>query len=239
MIRDNRPFFVKNAYLKFQNFYAAHFLRPQMTRLGQGCTFMKPWHVKIFGAPIVVGNYVTIIAAPDNKVRLAIWSESENEGKITIGDYSMICPGVRLSSAVEISVGDNCMIASRVYITDCDWHDVYDRIAIGKSAAVRIDNNVWIGDSAIVCKGVHIGENSIIGAGSVVVDSIPANVIAAGNPARKVKALDPDQTFTTRANWFQDPDGLFSEMSRFDRAVLGQNSLWHWLRCMFFPEKGD
>ena len=239
MIRDHRPYFIKHAYLKYQNFFATHFLRPQMTRLGQGYTFMKPWHVKLFGSPILIGNYATVIAAPDNKVRLAVWSESQDDGKIVVGDYCMICPGVRLSSAAEITLGDNCMVASRAYITDCDWHDVYNRIAVGKSAPIRIDNNVWIGDSAIVCKGVTIGENSIIGAGAVVVDSIPANVVAAGNPAKVVKSLDPQQPFTTRADWFQDPVSLFSEMTRFDKAMLSHNSLWHWLRCVFFPAKGD
>jgi acetyltransferase-like isoleucine patch superfamily enzyme len=53
-------------------------------------------------------------------------------------------------------------------ITDSDWHDVYNRISIGKTAPIKIEDNVWIGDSVIVCKGVSIGENSIIGADAVV-----------------------------------------------------------------------
>ena len=239
MIRDHRPFFVKKTYLKLQRFYVAHFLRPQFSRLGRGYTFMKPWHVELFGTPILLGNYATVIATPDNKVRLSIWSENQDTGRICIGDYCMICPGVRISSAIDVSVGDNCMVASRAYITDCDWHDVYNRIAVGKSAPVRIANNVWIGDSAIVCKGVTIGENSIVGAGAVVVDAIPPNVVAAGNPARVVKTLDEGHPFTTRAQWFHDPETLFSDIHRLDKAMLKRNSVWHWLRYLFFPARGD
>jgi serine acetyltransferase len=136
-------------------------------------------------------------------------------------------------------VGDSCMVASNAYITDSDWHDIYNRIAPGKVAPVKIENNVWIGDSAIVCKGVTIGENSIVGAGAVVVHSIPANSIAAGNPARVVKTLDPNQAFTTRAQWYADPARLFEEFDQWDRALLQGNTVRGWLRSIFLPAKGD
>lgn len=50
---------------------------------------------------------------------------------------------------------------------------------------------MWLGGSVVVCPGVSIGENSIIGAGAVVTRSIPPNSVAVGNPARVIKALDP------------------------------------------------
>ena len=50
---------------------------------------------------------------------------------------------------------------------------------------------MWLGGSVVVCPGVTIGENSIIGAGAVVTRSIPPNSVAVGNPARVIKALDP------------------------------------------------
>ena len=202
MRRDHRPYFLKKVYLKFQEFYVNHFLRPQLEHLGKDFVFVRPWHVKIFGAPIELGDCVNVVAAPDNKVRLAIWSDKEGKGRIQIGDYCLIGPGVRISAADDIVVGDNCMFASNAYVTDSDWHDIYNRITTGKTAPVTIKNNAWIGDSAIVCKGVTIGENSIIGAGAVVVDSVPANCVAAGNPAKIVKQLDAEEAFTTRAKFF-------------------------------------
>ncbi|MFZ0241154.1 MAG: acyltransferase [Desulfobacterales bacterium] len=235
MTRDRRPYFIKKGYLKFQEFYTRRFVRPQLTALGRGPHFIKPWHVEIFGAPVTIGHYATVIAAPDSKVRLAVWPEAPGSGSITIGDYCLICPGVRIGSAREIVIEDNCMLAGRVYITDCDWHGLYDRLAMGRSAAVRIGPNAWIGDSAIICKGVRIGENSVVGAGAVVIGDVLPNTVAAGNPARTVKKLDPRRPITTRASWYADPRTLFEQIDRIDRANLSQNSLLDWLKHLLFP----
>ena len=239
MIRDHRPYFVKKAYLKWQEIYVRKRLRPQFQKLGRHPVFIKPWFVEIFGGPVELGDCAVVIAAPDGRVRLSVWPEDKGKGRIRIGSYCMICPGVRISSASEIIIGDNCMFASRSYITDSDWHDIYNRLAPGVSKPVRIDPNVWVGDSAIVCKGVAIGENSIIGAGSVVANSIPANCIAAGNPAQVVKHLDPEESITTRKQWFSKASNLFDEIDQLDRQLLSDNTLLHWLRYVFFPSRGD
>ena len=239
MQRDHRPYFLKKSLSKFQRFYTRHFLRPHFASLGNSPTIVKPWYVDVFGSPVDIGDYVSIIAAPDNRVRLSVWADKQVSGRIRIGDYCLLCPGVRISSASQISIGDNCMIASSAYLTDSDWHDVYNRIAFGKSDPIDIADNVWIGDSAIVCKGVAIGENSIVGAGAVVVNSIPANCIAAGNPAQVVRHLDPEEAFTTRKQWFSKISNLNDEIDQLDRELLRHNTLLHWLRYVFFPSKGD
>jgi acetyltransferase-like isoleucine patch superfamily enzyme len=239
MKRDHRPYFIKKLHLGFQKFYARRFITPQLESLGKDCLFIKPWHVDIFGSPIKIGDYAMVVATSDKKIRLSIWSQQEGLGRITIGNYCLVCPGVRLGAAEEITIADNCMLASGAYITDADWHDIYNRVAIGKTAPVRIEKNVWIGDSAIVCKGVTIGENSIIGAGSIVVDSVPANTIAAGNPARVVKELDLREEITTRAHFYSNPAKLFKDFDQFDRDMLQHNTLRGWLRHLLFPLKGD
>lgn len=239
MRRDHRPYFIKKAFLKFQEFYVNHFLRPHFESLGKGFTFVKPWHVEVFGSPIELGDYANVIASAHMKVNFSVWSDKKDATGIKIGNYCLICSGVRLSSACEISIGDNCMMAGGVYITDSDWHDIYNRTSAGTAAPVRIDKNVWVGDSAIICKGITIGENSIIGAGSVVTNDVPPNSIAAGNPARVVKHLDPNAEITTRAQWFSDPVGLFKEIDEAERDMLGGNTILHWLRYIFFPAKGD
>jgi acetyltransferase-like isoleucine patch superfamily enzyme len=237
--RDHRPYFVKKAYLLFQQFYVRRFLSPQFEALGAGHTFMRPWHVEIFGSPIRIGKFANVIAAPDQWVRFAVWPAEAGRGAIDIGDYCLISPGVRVSSADGIRIGDNCMLANGVYLTDSDWHDLYNRTVMGRTAPIEIGANVWIGDSAIVCKGVSLGENSIIGAGAVVVQSVPANCVAAGNPARVVKELDREQTFTTRKQWFQDPSIRKGGLDEFDRDLLKGNTLRHWLRYLLFPSRGD
>ncbi|MDZ7686153.1 MAG: DapH/DapD/GlmU-related protein [Gammaproteobacteria bacterium] len=81
------------------------------------------------------------------------------------------------------------MFAAGAYVTDADWHDVYDRTrTIGTTRPVTLEQNVWVGDGAIICKGVTIGENSVIGAGAVVTSDVPANVIAAGKSGPRGEA---------------------------------------------------
>jgi len=208
--------------------------------MGDGFTFLNPWNIEVFGSPITIGKHANIITTSDHKVRFTVWAKEKGKGKIQIGDCCLICPGVRISSADEITISDNCMIASSVYITDTDWHDVYNRVhSLGNPGPVHISENVWIGDSAIICKGVNIGENSIVGAGSVVVQSIPANVIAAGNPARIVKHLDPDIPFVKRSDWFSDPAMLASDIDQLDRDNLNGNTFSHWLRTLILPKNTD
>ncbi len=240
MRRDHRPFFLKKAYIHFQQVYARYFLAPQLDRLGAGYMVIHPWNIEVFGAPISIGSHANILSSSDKKVRLTVWPEEKGKGAIEIGDYCLICPGVRISSADRIRIGSNTMLASHCYITDADWHGTYNRVwTIGPTEPVSLGDNVWIGDSAIVCKGVSIGDNSIIGAGSVVVRPIPANTVAVGNPARVVKELDPEQPFARRSEWFADPVGLKQKIEAIDRDNLRDNSLLHWIRTLLFPRSSD
>ncbi len=201
---------------------------------------MKPWNIEVFGGPVKLGNYPTVIAAPDRKIRLTIWAKGPDITGIEIGNYCLICPGVRIAAATRITIGNSCMIASGAYLTDSDWHDIYDRsLPVGKSQPITLKDNVWIGDSAIVCKGVTIGENSIIGAGSVVVSDIPPNTIAAGNPAKVVKSLDPKREIITREQWLSNPRKLAQDFDILDRAQLKGNTTIGWLRSVLFPKQGD
>lgn len=201
---------------------------------------MKPWNVELFGTPIKLGSYPTVIASPDRKIRFTIWAAGKNIKGIEIGDYCLICPGVRLAAATHIKIGDSCMLASGAYLTDSDWHDIYDRsLPIGSSAPIILEENVWIGDSAIVCKGVTIGKNSIIGAGSVVASDIPPNTIAAGNPAKIIRQLDPNEKIKTRKQWLSNPGKLARDFDIMDRSQLQGNTILGWIRALLFPKQGD
>ena len=240
MIHDQRPYRLKKLYLWIEQRYAQQFIAPQLASLGPGFHLMKPWNIRLHGAHISVGKNIHIVTADDRKVSLSTWQFEDNGGHIRIGDNCLLCPGVRIDSASEVQINDNCMLAAGSYITDADWHDIYDRTrAVGTTAKVRLNSNVWVGDGAIICKGVTIGENSVIGAGAVVTHDIPANVIAAGNPARVVKHLDPARTLVTRASLFTDPAALAHQNDQIDRYVLTKNSLLNWLRTYFFPRRGE
>ena len=81
-------------------------------------------------------------------------------------------------------IDDNVKIGANTIIGDRDDHE---EIYASSPSSVYIEKNVWIGMNVIILKGVTIGENSIIGAGSVVTKDIPANVIAAGVPCKIIK----------------------------------------------------
>ena len=240
MRKDHRPYYLKRFYNKYQKWYAEYFLAPQFEYFGRGLVFMKPQHVEVFGGPVYLGDYSTIIATPDRKVRFAVWPVWLGKGKIEIGKCCLICSGTRIMSATSITMGDGCMTAQNVIISDADWHDIYDRsMPIGKTQAVTIGNNVWLGDSVIVGKGVTIGDNAVIGAGSIVVKDIPANAIAVGNPATVIKYLDPDKPLKTRTDWLANPAKLASDFELIDRALMKGNSLAGWFRSLLFPRRGD
>lgn len=240
MINDHRPYYLKNLYRKLEYHYTRHFISPQLADLGDGHHFMKPWNIRLYGRCISIGKNAHIVTAGDRKVSMATWTFEDYQGHIVIGDQCLLCPGVRIDSASEVRIGNNCMIAAGAYLTDADWHDIYDRTRpVGNTQPIQIGENVWIGDGATVCKGVSIGKNSIIGASSVVVQDIPENSIAAGNPAKVVKTLDPDRTLVSRAQLFENPSELAAYIDELDRYLLRDNGLLNWIRVLFFPRRGD
>ena len=93
-----------------------------------------------------------------------------------------------------LTIGEYCKITSGVTILTHDYSRSVLRRAygevIGEGRRTTIGNNVFIGMNAIILMGTHIGDNVIIGAGSVVNGTIPSNVVVAGNPAQVIRTLD-------------------------------------------------
>ena len=95
----------------------------------------------------------------------------------------------------SVTIGDHVNIGGGVQIFDTNFHSLKPEIrnsgketpADVRTRPVSIGNGCLIGTNAMICKGVEIGENAIVGAGSVVVCSIPAGEVWAGNPARKIR----------------------------------------------------
>jgi acetyltransferase-like isoleucine patch superfamily enzyme len=240
MRKDLRPYWVKKAYLRFRHWYAEHFLRPACDVLGDHHTIMNPWFVKISGPNIRIGKCATLIGERAAPVRIGVWGRELDSGRISIGDYVLVSPGTRISASDEITIGDSVMIANGAYITDSDWHGIYDRTVRSEEVApIHILDNAWIGDHAMVLKGVTVGRNSVVAARAVVTRDVPDNVVVAGNPAKVVKELDPARELKTRADYFADPDKLARFFDSVERDLLGQNGFLNWLRAVFFPGPRD
>lgn len=116
------------------------------------------------------------------------------DSKIVIGSNVAVNNGLLIIAAKLIEIGDYCLIGKDVQLIDFDAHGLAPferRSSIGKVRPIKIGSNVWLGNNVIILKGTEIGENSVVGAGSVVTGGkFPANVVIAGNPAKIIKSLD-------------------------------------------------
>ena len=117
----------------------------------------------------------------------------ENGASLKIGN-NVGMSSTRLWIHESARIGNNVKIGGCVLITDTDAHPMDYMVRRSsnegtKSAPVVIEDDVWVGAHCIILKGVTIGARSIIGAGSVVTKSIPADCVAAGNPCRVIKNL--------------------------------------------------
>ena len=118
----------------------------------------------------------------------SIWRKGSN---IIIGDNVFIGHNTEFNISERISIGNDCLIASNCKFIDHDhgFSDVNKPIRLQepKLSPIIIEDNVWIGTSCIILKGVTIGSGSIIGAGSVVNRNVPPNEIWCGSPASQKK----------------------------------------------------
>ena len=116
--------------------------------------------------------------------------------QLEIGTNSSISSCTTIYSAYGIKIGENCLISSNCgissvsHIQNATNRRLYDDDNSPYSKSVFIGNNVWIGMNACILPGVSIGDNTIIGSGSIVTKNVPSNEIWVGNPARFIKRLD-------------------------------------------------
>jgi acetyltransferase-like isoleucine patch superfamily enzyme len=131
----------------------------------------------------------------------------QGKGKIVIGDFVAIREKSRVDAVEFIEIGNFVIISTSVRITDNNHHptSVRSRRAMLRSghsgslwdwtnpevshAPVHIGDDVWIGEGALILKGVTIGNGAIVAARAVVTHDVPSHAIVAGNPAQIVKSL--------------------------------------------------
>ncbi|MFV5698718.1 acyltransferase [Flavobacterium sp. ZT3R17] len=173
-------FYFKNNGVIWKNF----------TSIGVPLFDIKESSVVKFGSDLVMVNkdkFATL--GKNNRCKFVV---AEN-ARLIIGD-KVAMSNSTIVATKEIILGNNIMIGGGVTIVDSDfhslnpdyWHTSKDEANM-KCAAVTIRDNVFIGMDSIILKGVTIGSNSVIAAGSVVSRDIPSNQIWGGNPAKFIR----------------------------------------------------
>ena len=91
----------------------------------------------------------------------------------------------RVTIGDDVQIGPNVQLLTATHPLDPDQR----RDKWEAAEPITLENNVWLGGGVVVCPGVTIGENTVVGAGAVVTKDLPANVVAVGSPARVIKEL--------------------------------------------------
>lgn len=132
------------------------------------------------GGRIEIGNCALFTG-----VRLEVWEGAE----ISIGNGTYLNRNTEIIAGRSVRIGQDCMIARDVLIMDTDQHPLPDQQL--QIAPVVVGDRVWIGARAIILKGVHIGHDSIVGAGAIVTKSVPPHTVVVGPAARPIRQTQP------------------------------------------------
>lgn len=184
-------------YRRYWNWYANTLLEYHNVKHGK-CTFNGKTYFTIFPKAICkIGDDFIVNSGPlyciNCSYSIIIIS---NGAELTIGNNSGMS-ATTLAVREKVNIGNNVNIGAETMIFDNNFHSIDpqlrmnrdDDIANVKTAPIIIEDNVFIGTRCIITKGVIIGENSIVAAGSVVVKSIPKNEVWGGNPAKFIKNI--------------------------------------------------
>jgi len=135
-------------------------------------------------------NELLASVGEDTRIRPPLYVDYGSH--ITIGRRCFANFGLVALDVARITIGDDVQIGPNVQLLTPTHPIEPDRRRDKWEAAqpISIGDNVWLGGGAIICPGVTIGENTVVGAGAVVTRDLPANVVAAGNPARIVRRVD-------------------------------------------------
>jgi len=140
-------------------------------------------------------------------IYLGVMFDVGPQGRVSIGDFTLI-NGARIICDAEVSFGDFCLISWNTVFMDTGRlptaaasrrtelaamasREPRHLESVATARPIRIERNVWIGFDACVLPGVTVGEGSVVGARSVVVDDVPPFCVVVGNPARIIRKLDP------------------------------------------------
>ena len=177
---------------RWHTFWARLAARWWGVRLGADCAFLGRLRFRRHaGSQIVIGTGCEFRSSPTSNLigvnHPCIVSTLREGAKIEIGSRCGFT-GTAIGCASRVILGERVRCGANTLIMDTDWHTNDPRV--GSDAPVTICDDVWLSVNVTVLKGVTIGQNTLVGAGSIVTHSLPAGVIAAGVPAVPVRNID-------------------------------------------------
>jgi acetyltransferase-like isoleucine patch superfamily enzyme len=108
-------------------------------------------------------------------------------GHVEIGENTFVNYGTSIVSSAHVSIGEDCLIGTHVMVMDCDFHRVEDKTWDTSGEPIVIEDRVWLGNRSMVLKGVRVGHDSVVAAGSVVTHDVEPRTLVAGVPAKVVR----------------------------------------------------
>lgn len=145
--------------------------------------------VTLRGRPVVsnagrmtIGDRVRLISTVARLELVTI-----GDGHLEIGDNVLVNYGSSLVASSHVSIGNDCLIGSHVTVMDCDFHRVEDKGWDISGEPIVIEDRVWLSNRSIILKGVRVGHDAVVGAGSVVTKDVEPRTLVAGVPAVVVK----------------------------------------------------
>ena len=149
--------------------------------------------VRIWGRPSIQNQGTLLVGERVRFVSTIATSEfvTGPDGTLEIGAGVFINYGCSIAATQLVRIGARCNIGTYVIMMDNDFHHVEPerRNETPESAPIILEENVWLGARVIVLRGVTIGADSVIGAGSVVTRDIPPRSVAAGMPAKVIRQI--------------------------------------------------
>jgi maltose O-acetyltransferase len=109
------------------------------------------------------------------------------DGHLEIGDNVFINYGSSLVASNHVKIGNDVLIGTHVMVMDCDFHRVEDKTWDTTGMPITVEDRAWLGNRSIILKGVTIGHDAVVAAGSVVTRDVPPRTVVAGVPAKVVR----------------------------------------------------
>lgn len=165
-------------------FFLVNESNPHHLKIGRGVKFHSLKRSN-FSDDVTIGRFTWLNAVP---------SKGEYRGSLDIGKRSYIGNFCHFNFINSIVIGDDVMIADRVFMSDCSHDFSNPDVPISNQGIdflgkVIIENGVWVGEGVCIMPGVHIGCNSVIASNSVVTKNVPSYSVVAGAPAKVLRNI--------------------------------------------------